>query len=135
MSFDATNQESGLRIEFGCFCKADLAAAHKHCAEAWFKIKGNKVKKQLESNKVEAVTRVLNDKFRNASFGSIISDIADLWSQLNGLSICAITAIPYSANRVAQKLAKYALDTSMDSFRMEDFPFCVKGLVESESLS
>ncbi|KAK1571394.1 hypothetical protein Q3G72_016172 [Acer saccharum] len=42
MSFDATNQESGLRIEFGCFCKVDLAAAHKHCAEAWIKIKGNK---------------------------------------------------------------------------------------------
>ncbi|KAK0592322.1 hypothetical protein LWI29_017206 [Acer saccharum] len=42
LSFDATNQESGLPIELGCSCKADLAAAHKHCAEAWFKIKGNK---------------------------------------------------------------------------------------------
>ncbi|KAK3231033.1 hypothetical protein Dsin_002914 [Dipteronia sinensis] len=42
LSFDATNQESGLPIELGCSCKDDLAAAHKHCAEAWFKIKGNK---------------------------------------------------------------------------------------------
>lgn len=42
LSLDATNQESGIPIELGCSCKADLAAAHKQCAEAWFKIKGNK---------------------------------------------------------------------------------------------
>ncbi|KAK4342811.1 hypothetical protein RND71_038627 [Anisodus tanguticus] len=34
--------ESGVTIELGCSCKDDLAAAHRHCAEAWFKIKGNK---------------------------------------------------------------------------------------------
>lgn len=42
LSLDSTNQESGIPIELGCSCKEDLAAAHKHCAEAWFKIKGNK---------------------------------------------------------------------------------------------
>lgn len=42
LSMDATNQDSGIPIELGCSCKADLAAAHKQCAEAWFKIKGNK---------------------------------------------------------------------------------------------
>ncbi|KAI3519880.1 hypothetical protein L1887_09098 [Cichorium endivia] len=44
LSLDLTNQESenGIPIELGCSCKDDLAAAHKHCAEAWFKIKGNK---------------------------------------------------------------------------------------------
>lgn len=42
MSLDAANLESGVPIELGCSCKADLAAAHKHCAETWFKIKGNK---------------------------------------------------------------------------------------------
>lgn len=42
LSFDATNQDSELPFELGCSCKDDLAAAHKHCAEAWFKIKGNK---------------------------------------------------------------------------------------------
>ncbi|XP_044507598.1 uncharacterized protein LOC123227048 [Mangifera indica] len=42
LSLDESNQESGLPIELGCSCKEDLAAAHKHCAEAWFKIKGNK---------------------------------------------------------------------------------------------
>lgn len=42
LSLDAANHESGVPIELGCSCKDDLAAAHKHCAEAWFKIKGNK---------------------------------------------------------------------------------------------
>lgn len=42
LSLDAANQESGVPIELGCSCKDDLAAAHKQCAETWFKIKGNK---------------------------------------------------------------------------------------------
>ncbi|GAB2299662.1 hypothetical protein Dimus_033721 [Dionaea muscipula] len=42
LSFDASNPESGAPIELGCSCKEDLAAAHKQCAEAWFKIRGNK---------------------------------------------------------------------------------------------
>ncbi|CAL5380325.1 unnamed protein product [Camellia sinensis] len=43
LSLDATNQESnGIPIELGCSCKDDLTAAHRHCDEAWFKIKGNK---------------------------------------------------------------------------------------------
>lgn len=42
MSLDSGNQESEVCIELGCSCKDDLAAAHKLCAEAWFKIKGNK---------------------------------------------------------------------------------------------
>lgn len=42
LSMDMTNHESGTSIELGCSCKDDLAAAHKQCAEVWFKIKGNK---------------------------------------------------------------------------------------------
>nr|XP_009594318.1 uncharacterized protein LOC104090834 [Nicotiana tomentosiformis]XP_016502195.1 PREDICTED: uncharacterized protein LOC107820423 [Nicotiana tabacum] len=34
--------ECGIAIELGCSCKDDLATAHEHCAETWFKIKGNK---------------------------------------------------------------------------------------------
>ncbi|KAL7133891.1 hypothetical protein ABFS83_12G170900 [Erythranthe nasuta] len=34
---------SRVGIELGCCCKDDLAAAHKHCAETWFKIKGDKI--------------------------------------------------------------------------------------------
>ncbi|KMT18298.1 hypothetical protein BVRB_2g024600 [Beta vulgaris subsp. vulgaris] len=43
LSLDGSNPESGFPIELGCSCKEDLAAAHKHCAEAWFKIRGNKI--------------------------------------------------------------------------------------------
>lgn len=43
LSLDPANQESGVPIELGCSCKDDLAAAHKQCAEAWFKIKGNRL--------------------------------------------------------------------------------------------
>lgn len=39
---DGSDLESGDAIELGCSCKNDLAVAHQHCAEAWFKIKGNK---------------------------------------------------------------------------------------------
>ncbi|XP_031110988.1 uncharacterized protein LOC116015117 [Ipomoea triloba] len=31
----------GGAIELGCSCRGDLGTAHKHCAETWFKIKGN----------------------------------------------------------------------------------------------
>ncbi|MCD9644583.1 hypothetical protein HAX54_032935 [Datura stramonium] len=42
LSLVSSGPESGVAIELGCSCKDDLAAAHRHCAEAWFKIKGNK---------------------------------------------------------------------------------------------
>ncbi|CAK9166249.1 unnamed protein product [Ilex paraguariensis] len=42
LSLVSTSPEAGIAIELGCSCKNDLAAAHRHCAEAWFKIKGNK---------------------------------------------------------------------------------------------
>ncbi|KAG8376975.1 hypothetical protein BUALT_Bualt09G0120200 [Buddleja alternifolia] len=42
LSLVSCSPGSGIAIELGCCCKDDLAAAHKHCAETWFKIKGNK---------------------------------------------------------------------------------------------
>lgn len=42
LSLVSRSPSSGVAIELGCSCKDDLAAAHKHCAETWFKIKGNK---------------------------------------------------------------------------------------------
>jgi len=34
--------ESGDLIQIGCGCKDDLGIAHRHCAEAWFRIRGNR---------------------------------------------------------------------------------------------
>ncbi|CAJ1949152.1 unnamed protein product [Sphenostylis stenocarpa] len=42
LGLESDSQESGVPIELGCSCKDDLGAAHKNCAEAWFKIKGNR---------------------------------------------------------------------------------------------
>ncbi|KDP42760.1 hypothetical protein JCGZ_23700 [Jatropha curcas] len=42
LGLEGNTHESGVPIELGCLCKYDLAAAHKPCAKAWFKIKGNK---------------------------------------------------------------------------------------------
>ncbi|KAG9157880.1 hypothetical protein Leryth_000058 [Lithospermum erythrorhizon] len=42
MGLESTSGENGVAIQLGCSCKDDLAAAHKNCAETWFKIKGNK---------------------------------------------------------------------------------------------
>ncbi|KAE8730437.1 laccase-8-like [Hibiscus syriacus] len=42
LGLESNSHESGVAIELGCSCKDDLATAHKHCAEAWFKIRGNK---------------------------------------------------------------------------------------------
>ncbi|KAF0919048.1 hypothetical protein E2562_028271 [Oryza meyeriana var. granulata] len=30
-------------IRLGCGCKDELGAAHRHCAEAWFRIKGDRL--------------------------------------------------------------------------------------------
>lgn len=42
LGLESNSSEFGVGIELGCCCKNDLGAAHKHCAEAWFKIRGNK---------------------------------------------------------------------------------------------
>ncbi|KAI4324433.1 hypothetical protein MLD38_029925 [Melastoma candidum] len=43
LGLESNSQESGVPIELGCSCKDDLGVAHKNCAEAWFKIRGNKI--------------------------------------------------------------------------------------------
>ncbi|KAK1415528.1 hypothetical protein QVD17_31311 [Tagetes erecta] len=45
LSLDVNVEEygNGFAVELGCCCKHDLAVAHKHCAETWFKIKGNRI--------------------------------------------------------------------------------------------
>ncbi|KAK3226047.1 hypothetical protein Dsin_005909 [Dipteronia sinensis] len=85
----------------------------------------------LESDKMVAVERVLNNNLRNASFGTILSEIADLRSQFMGLKV---SVIPSSANCVAQRLAKLALDTLKNSFWMEGFPECIRGLLEADKV-
>ncbi|KAK1577003.1 hypothetical protein Q3G72_018340 [Acer saccharum] len=83
----------------------------------------------VESDKDVAVYRVCNDNFQNASFGTILAEINELRSSAIGLDI---RAIPFQANRVAQSLAKNALVIMENNFWMEDFPECIRGLVEAD---
>ncbi|KAK2665571.1 hypothetical protein Ddye_004145 [Dipteronia dyeriana] len=83
----------------------------------------------LESDKGVAVERILNNNFMNASYGSILSDIAILRIQAK---VSIVRAICPCANRVAQRLAKLALEMKTNTFWMEDIPFCIRSIVEAD---
>ncbi|KAK2644181.1 hypothetical protein Ddye_019376 [Dipteronia dyeriana] len=83
----------------------------------------------LESDKGVAVERVLNNKFLNASYGSILSDIVVLRMQAK---VSNVRAIPRSANRAAQRLYMLALETKTNTYWMEDIPFCIRSIVEAD---
>ncbi|KAK7300549.1 hypothetical protein RJT34_11395 [Clitoria ternatea] len=74
LSMDMTNNESGTPIELGCSCKDDLAAAHKQCAEAWFKIKGNKT------------CEICGSIARNVA-GAIEIQMTEQWNEANDASM------------------------------------------------
>ncbi|XP_062085091.1 uncharacterized protein LOC133791185 [Humulus lupulus] len=41
LGLESESSDCGAPIELGCSCKGDLGSAHKHCADTWFKIKGD----------------------------------------------------------------------------------------------
>ncbi|KAK0582866.1 hypothetical protein LWI29_030520 [Acer saccharum] len=86
----------------------------------------------LESDEKVAVNRVLNINLLNASYGSILSDIADLRAQSMDLPVCVV---PSSANCAAQCLANLALKSLSNSFWMEEAPPCIRGLIDADMLS
>ncbi|CAN4091907.1 unnamed protein product [Withania somnifera] len=49
-------------IELGCGCKGELGFVHSHCAEAWFKLKGNRVC-EICGEVAQSVTGVSNNRF------------------------------------------------------------------------
>lgn len=49
-------------IELGCGCKGELGFVHSHCAEAWFKLKGNRVC-EICGEVAQNVTGVSNNRF------------------------------------------------------------------------
>ncbi|KAI3517399.1 hypothetical protein L1887_16613 [Cichorium endivia] len=81
LSLDVNSEESGngIPIELGCSCKDDLAAAHKQCAEAWFKIKGNRT------------CEICGSIAKNVA-GADVADPIDQWSETNGSTPSRATA-------------------------------------------
>ncbi|OIS98302.1 PREDICTED: uncharacterized protein LOC109231941 [Nicotiana attenuata] len=49
-------------IELGCGCKGELGFVHSHCAEAWFKLKGNRVC-EICGEVAQNVTGVSDNRF------------------------------------------------------------------------
>ncbi|OMO76145.1 Ribosomal protein L5 [Corchorus capsularis] len=49
-------------IELGCACKDELGIAHSHCAEAWFKLKGNRMC-EICGQTAKNVTGVRDNRF------------------------------------------------------------------------
>ncbi|KAF5750883.1 hypothetical protein HS088_TW03G01223 [Tripterygium wilfordii] len=82
LGLESDSHESGFPIELGCSCKDDLAAAHKQCAETWFKIKGNKT------------CEICNSIARNITLASE----SELTEQLNESNNATATATAVSAS-------------------------------------
>ncbi|CAH8377781.1 unnamed protein product [Eruca vesicaria subsp. sativa] len=50
-------------IEIGCKCKNELGLAHFHCAEAWFKLKGNSVCEICGSSALNVPVRLTEEEW------------------------------------------------------------------------
>ncbi|WJX64093.1 hypothetical protein P8452_48916 [Trifolium repens] len=110
LSMDMTNHESGIPMELGCSCKEDLAAAHKHCAEAWFKIKGNKTCEicgSIAHNVAGAIEVQMTEQYNESSDPSMVpptgpsppSETRNFWQGhrfLNFLLACMVFAFVIS---------------------------------------
>ncbi|PON32806.1 Zinc finger, RING-CH-type [Parasponia andersonii] len=88
LGLESNSHESGAPIELGCSCKDDLAAAHKNCAEAWFKIKGNKT------------CEICQSIARNVAGASEIELAEQTANEPNSASaVSAVPSIPSSESR------------------------------------
>ncbi|XP_047983721.1 uncharacterized protein LOC125224372 [Salvia hispanica] len=105
LSMDATDQDSGFAIELGCSCKEDLAAAHNQCAEAWFKIKGDKTCEicgSLAKNVVGVTETELTESWNetgDTAAASAASQSRNFWQGrrfLNFLLACMVFAFVIS---------------------------------------
>lgn len=111
LGLESNSHESGVPIQLGCSCKDDLAAAHKQCAEAWFKIRGNKTCEICNSiarnvaGATEIETAELSNEVNNANATSSISaaighgETRSIWHGhrfLNFLLACMVFAFVIS---------------------------------------
>ncbi|CAN4102260.1 unnamed protein product [Withania somnifera] len=65
----------GMAIELGCSCKGDLGAAHKQCAETWFKTKGNTICEICGTNALNIAGELTNEA-NNATVATLAASAA-----------------------------------------------------------
>ncbi|KAJ8753887.1 hypothetical protein K2173_000141 [Erythroxylum novogranatense] len=111
LGLESNSHESGLPVQLGCSCKGDLAAAHKQCAETWFKIRGNNICEICQSiarniagpNEVESIDQ-LNETSNTATMQTALtsvphSETRNFWHGhrfLNFLLACMVFAFVVS---------------------------------------
>ncbi|GLJ06930.1 hypothetical protein SUGI_0052950 [Cryptomeria japonica] len=94
--------EAGTSIVLGCACKDDLAVSHKHCAEAWFKIKGNRTCEicgSIARNVVGIEEADFMDQWNEGSTTTTTTEPRNFWRGhrfLNFLLACMILAFVIS---------------------------------------
>ncbi|OIT06782.1 PREDICTED: uncharacterized protein LOC109213992 [Nicotiana attenuata] len=64
----------GMAIELGCCCKGDLGAAHKQCAETWFKTKGNTICEICGANALNIAGEQTNEA-NNATIATVAAPV------------------------------------------------------------
>uniref|UniRef100_M4E2G6 RING-CH-type domain-containing protein n=2 Tax=Brassica campestris TaxID=3711 RepID=M4E2G6_BRACM len=57
-------------IEIGCKCKNELGLAHFHCAEAWFKLRGNSVCEICGSSALNVPVRLTEEEWSEIRDGT-----------------------------------------------------------------
>uniref|UniRef100_A0A0E0FSQ1 RING-CH-type domain-containing protein n=1 Tax=Oryza nivara TaxID=4536 RepID=A0A0E0FSQ1_ORYNI len=93
-------------IRIGCGCKDELGAAHRHCAEAWFRIKGDRrceicgsdakniigleVKKFMEEWHGPRLANTRTTTQRESSFTSNLGIRNDLYFRNKSLQVSAL---------------------------------------------
>ncbi|CAL0302659.1 unnamed protein product [Lupinus luteus] len=98
MGLESDSNECGVPIELGCCCKGDLSAAHKFCAETWFKIKGNSPwKLPIIGNIPQLVTSTPHRKLR---------DLAKIYGPLMHLQLGEVFTIIVSSAEYAKEIMK-----------------------------
>ncbi|KAK2646949.1 hypothetical protein Ddye_022144 [Dipteronia dyeriana] len=83
----------------------------------------------FELDKACIVNWIKNGGHRDSVNGIILHDIDSLVNNLGEVDFCHTDR---SANRVAKGLAIFALKSTDDTFWMEDFPCCVKKMLEAD---
>lgn len=106
LNLESHAHESGIPIVLGCSCKADLAAAHKQCAETWFKIKGNKtceicgaIAKNVAGNGETDFIESWNDSSNTSAAPAPQTETRSFWQGhrfLNFLLACMVFAFVIS---------------------------------------
>ncbi|KAL1826835.1 hypothetical protein ACET3Z_005247 [Daucus carota] len=70
-------------IQLGCGCKDELGAAHSYCAEAWFKLKGNRLC-EICGQTAKNITGIADNRFMEEWNNRILSGYGIRSSERNG---------------------------------------------------